>query len=123
MSRRLVFLFAAGCTLASCSHGTISYNHPLSIALKNWDGLGPIPVPNKIKFTKAQKKTATVLSQDTSPDEETQLAALKRYSDEWWSLRDALDRAAEVRLAKKMIICQNCMPTVPDDQTASIGIK
>src|SRR4051794_35622553 len=98
MSRRLVFLIAAGCTLASCSHGTINYNQPLNIALKNWDGLGPIPVPNKIKFTKPQKQTAKVLSRDPSPDEETQLAALKPYSDEWWSVRDAVDRAAEVRL-------------------------
>jgi hypothetical protein len=122
MSRRFVFLFAAGCTLASCSHGNVSYIRPPNIALTSWDGLGPIPERNKIKSTKARKKNGTVLSQDTSPDEESQLAALKPYSNEWWSVHDAIDRAAEARLAKKLIICRNCMPSNPDDQTASIGI-
>jgi hypothetical protein len=121
MSRRFVFLFAAGFTLASCSHGNVSYIQPPNIALTSWDGLGPIPVLNKIKSTKARKKNEIVLSQETSSGE-SQLAALKPYSDEWWSVRDAIDRAADVRLAKKLIICRDCMPSNPD-QTASIGIR
>jgi hypothetical protein len=120
MSRRFAFLFAAGLTLASCSHTNVSCIQPPNIALTSWDGLGPVPVRNKIKSTKARKKNGTVLSQDTFP-EESQLAALKPYSEEWWSVRDAIDRDAEVRLAKKLIICRDCMPSNPDDQTSSIG--
>lgn len=61
-------------------------------------------------------------SGDASP-KESELAALKPYSEEWWSVRDAIDRAAEVKLAKKLIICRDCMPSKPDDLTGSIAPK
>jgi hypothetical protein len=56
---------------------------------------------------------------ETAP-EESALAGLKPYSAEWWSARDAIDRAAEVKLAKKLIICRDCMPSKPDDSTGSV---
>jgi hypothetical protein len=74
-----------------------------------------------VKPAKARKKTEAVAAGDESS--EAELAALKPYSEEWWSVRDAIDRAAEVKLSKKLIICRDCMPSKPYDQTGSISLK
>jgi hypothetical protein len=69
------------------------------------------------------RRTNEAGSSDGGSPYEAELAALKPYSKEWWSVRDAIDRAAEVKLAKKLIICRDCMPSEPDDQTGSIAPK
>jgi hypothetical protein len=61
-------------------------------------------------------------AEDNSPSEE-ELAKLKPYSREWGAVRDAIDRADDARLRKKLIICRDCMPPEPDDQTGSIAPK
>jgi hypothetical protein len=76
-----------------------------------------------VKPAKARKKTEAVASGDESSKKEAELAAQKPYSEEWWSVRDAIDRAAEVKLSKKLIICRDCMPSKPYDQTGSISLK
>jgi hypothetical protein len=75
-----------------------------------------------VKPAKARKQTEVVAAGDESSNE-AELAALKPYSEEWWSVRDAIDRAAEVKLSKKLIICRDCMPSKPYDQTGSISLK
>jgi hypothetical protein len=96
--------------------------------LTGWDGLGPFPVRNlgpfpvRNKPAKTRKQSKAVASDDDS-SKEAELATLKPYSEEWWSVRYALDRAAEVKLSKMMIICRGCMPSKPDDQTGSITPK
>jgi hypothetical protein len=119
MNRRLIFVIAAGLALSGCCLGSGSYIQPQSRALTRWDGLGPLPVRNKVKPARVRKKSETVVSDDES-SREAELAALKPYSEEWWSVRYAIDRAAEVKLSKTLIICRDCMPSTPDDQTGSI---
>jgi hypothetical protein len=75
-----------------------------------------------VKTARAQKKTETMASGDASA-KEAELAALKPYSKEWWSIRDAIDRTDEIKLARKLIICRGCMPSEPADQTGSITPK
>lgn len=122
MSRRLIFVIGAGLALSGCCLGTGCYIQPPS-AQTCWAGLGPLPVRNNVKPAKARKKTEAVASGDESSKKEAELAALKPYSEEWWSVRDAIDRAAEVKLSKKLIICRDCMPSKPYDQTGSISLK
>jgi hypothetical protein len=125
MSKRLALAITAGLVLSGCSHGSGCYLPPPSSTLTSWDGLGPDPAANKAKSTKAQKSTNAQGTGGTtatgSAPEETALAELKPYSGEWWSVRDAIDRAAEVKLAKKLIICRDCMPSKPDDSTGSVA--
>jgi hypothetical protein len=122
MSRRLVFVIAAGLTLTGCCLGSGCYIQPPTGTLTSWDGLGPLPVRNHVKSAKSRKKSEAVASDDASP-KEAELATLKPYSEEWWSVRDAIDRSDEVKLAKRLIICRGCMPSKPDDQTGSIAPK
>jgi hypothetical protein len=122
MSRRFVFAITAVLALSGCCPGDGCYIQTPTRALTRAYGLGPLPKPNRMKPAKAQKKSETIASGD-GPPKEAELAALKPYSHEWWSVRDAIDRADEVKLAKKLIICRDCMPSMPDDQTGSITPK
>jgi hypothetical protein len=122
MNRRLIFVIAAGLALSGCCLGSGRYIRPQSRALTSWDGLGPVPVLNKVKPARVRKKSEAVVFDDES-SKEAELATLKPYSEEWWSFRDAIDRAAEVKLSKRLIICRDCMPSKPDDQTGSITPK
>ena len=127
MSNRLVLLTIASFVLSGCCAGGERYIHPTSFAPTSWDRLGPVPVRSKVKSAKTPKKSETVVSgsapsEDASP-KESELDALKPYSPEWWSARDAIDRASEVKLAKKLIICRGCMPSKADDQTGSVASK
>jgi hypothetical protein len=125
MSKRLAFAITAGLVLSGCSHGSGCYLPPPSSPLTYWDGLGSGPAANKVKSTKVRKSTnpqgmdGPTATGEAAP-EEPALAGLKPYSAEWWSVRDAIDRAAEAKLAKKLVICRDCMPSKPDDSTGSI---
>lgn len=120
---RLIFVIAAGLALSGCCClGSGCYIQPPSAALTRWAGLGPVPVRHNIKPAKARKKSE-VAAFDEESSKEAELATLKPYSLEWWSVRDAIDRAAEIKLTKKLIICRGCVPSQPDDQTGSITPK
>jgi hypothetical protein len=123
MSRRLVFVIAAGLALSGCCLGSGRYIQPPSLTPTSWDGgLAPLPKHKSVKRTKVRMTNKETASDDDSRDE-AELAALKPYSKEWWSARDVIDRAAEVKLAKKLIICRDCLPKQSDDQTGSIAPK
>jgi len=119
MSRRLVFVVGAGLALTGCCPGSGCYIQPPTSALASWHAVGPLPKRNNVKPAKIRKTSEAVASNDDSPNEE-ELAALKPYSKEWWSVRDAIDHAADVKLSKKLIICRGCTQSEPDDQTGSI---
>jgi hypothetical protein len=122
MSRPLVFVIAAGLALSGCCLGSGCYIQPPTNALTSWDGLGPLPKRNNVKRAKVRKTSEPAASEDNSPSEE-ELAKLRPYSKEWGAVRDAIDRAADAKLKKKLIICRDCMPPEPDDQTGSIAPK
>jgi hypothetical protein len=125
MSKRLAFAVTAGLVLSGCSHSGGCYLPPPGSPLTTWDGLGSDPTAIKAKSTTARKSTSaqvlegSAVTVEAVPDESA-LAGLKPYSGEWWSARDAIDRAAEVKLAKKLIICRDCMPPKSDESTGSI---
>jgi hypothetical protein len=123
MSGRLVFVIAAGLALSGCClDGNGCYIPPPTGTLTSWDGLGPLPKRHHAKLAKVQKTIDTVAPEDDSPSEED-LAKLRPYSKEWGAALDAMNRAADAKLKKKLIICRDCMPPEPDDQTGSIATK
>jgi hypothetical protein len=126
MNRRLVFVIAAGLALSGCcfdgSGCYVHYVQPPTTGLASWDGLGPLPKRNKVKRAKRVPKTsvAVAASEDKSPSEE-ELSKLKPYSKEWGAALDAINRAYDDKLKKQLIICRDCMPLEPEDQTGSIA--
>jgi uncharacterized protein YraI len=117
MRRRLVFVIAAGLAVTGCLGGSC-YIQSSASTMAGWDELDPLPKRVDGKTAKV-RKTSEPVSDDTSPSE-AELAALKPYSKEWWSVREAIDRVADVKLAEKLIICRGCLSSEPDDQTGSI---
>jgi uncharacterized protein YraI len=113
-----VFVIAAGLTVTGCLGGSC-YIQSSASTMAGWDELDPLPKSVDGKTAKVRKTSEPAVSDDTSPSE-AELAALKPYSKEWWSVRDAIDRAAEMKLAEKLIICRGCLSSEPDDQTGSI---
>ncbi len=122
MSKQSAFLIAAALALSGCSHECGGYMPPPTTRLTSWDGLGQFPTGDKVRSTKARRESEPEAASGAAP-EESQLAALQPYSQEWWSVHDAIDRAADARLAKKMVICRDCMPSKPEDQTGSVAPK
>jgi hypothetical protein len=42
--------------------------------------------------------------------EEPELAALPKYSQQWWSVHDRIEAAADAKLARAIMICRGCLP-------------
>jgi hypothetical protein len=122
MSRRSVFVIAASLAVTGCCLEGSCYIQSPTNTMASWDGLDSQPKGGNGKTAKIRKTSEPAVSNDASFNE-AELAALKPYSIEWWSVRDAIDRAADVRLAQKLIICRGCLPSETDDQTASITTR
>ena len=122
MRMRLVFVIAAGLALSGCCLGSGCYIQPQTNALTNLDRLRPLPKRNHVKRVKVRKTIEVVASKDDSPGEE-ELAKLRPYSKEWGDVLDAINRADDAKLKKKLIICRDCMSPEPDDQTGSVAPK
>jgi len=125
MNRRLVFVIVAGLALSGCClDGSGCYVQPPTTAPVAYrEELGALPKRNKVKRAKQAPTTiAAVASEDKSPSEE-ELSKLKPYSKEWTAVLDAINRAEDAKLKKKLVICRDCIPPEPDDQTGSIGPK
>jgi hypothetical protein len=120
MRRLLGFVIAAGLALSGCCPGSGCYIQPPTYARTSWDGLGSLPKPKNVKRLKVRQTSEAVASEDQSPSEE-ELAKLRPYSKKWGAALDAINRAADVKLRKALIICRGCMPPEQDDQTGSIA--
>jgi hypothetical protein len=120
MSRQLAFVIVAGLAVSGCCAGSGRYIQPPPNALASWDGLGPLPKRNKVKRVKVQMTSEDVASEETSPNED-ELSKLKPYSKEWTAVLNAINRAADDKLKKQLIICRGCMPSETVDQTGSIA--
>ena len=120
MSRRLLSVIVAGLALSGCAEGA-RYVQPPTDGLASWDGLGPVPKRNHVKRLKARKTSDAVASKDSSRTED-ELSELKPYSQEWTAVLDGINRAADDKLRRKLIICRGCMPPETDDQTGSMAV-
>ena len=124
MGRRLAFVVAAGLALSGCCPDGVECSIPRSTnARAKLDALGPLPKPKQVKRAKARNTSKTALtSKDHSPSDD-ELSKLKPYSKEWHAALDAIERAADDELKRKLVICRGCMSPEPDDQTGSIAPK
>ena len=117
MSRQLLFVITAGLGLSGCCLESRSYFEPSPNTLASWDHLAPKHRLKPVKVPKASEATA---ANESSADEQ-ELSKLKPYSKEWAAALNAMNRADDERLRRKLIICRGCVPPESTDQTGSIG--
>jgi hypothetical protein len=127
MSGRLIFVMAAELFLGGCCHGAGGDFQAPGNAASNWNvpfraSFAPFPKRHHARRVIVRKASETSATDDVSPSEED-LAKLRPYSQEWGAALDAMNRAADAKLKRKLIICNGCMPPGPDDQTSSIAFK
>jgi len=109
----LMLAIAASVAATGCGVGVICYARSSTYTLASRDGLG---LPQK-ENSGTSRETSEPAASDAALPGEAELAALKPYSPQWWSVRDAIDRAEDAQLAKKLIICRGCFPSEHDDGT------
>jgi hypothetical protein len=127
MSRRLICVIAAEFFLSGCCLETGRYVQPPVKAMSSWNApywnsIVPFRKRNHAKRAIVEKFSETPAADNASPSEED-LAKLRPYSKEWGAALDAMNRAADAKLKKRLIICNGCLPPEPDDQTGSITSK
>jgi hypothetical protein len=120
MDKRLAFASIAALTLFGCCPGPDCYLVPTSTVLTHPDEPRLFAERKHVRVAKARKK-ADPPPPDEDARREAELSKLKPYSEQWWSVQDAIEQAAEAKLAKRLIICQGCMVSAPADETGSIA--
>jgi hypothetical protein len=124
MSRRLIFVIAAELFLGGCCREPGRFIEPPVNAMSGWNvpyrnSYAPLPKRHHAKRVVVRKVSEAPAVDDASPTEQD-LAKLRPYSKEWGAALDAMNRAADEKLRRKLIICRGCMLPEPDSQTGSI---
>jgi hypothetical protein len=116
MAARLAFAIATGLALGGCCHNIGSYVPPSNAHAE----FGPLSKPLHVKraISRPTRNTA-VTSEAISPGED-ELSKLDPGSKESNAALDAINRAADDKLRKKIVICQGCEQPAPDSPSSSI---
>jgi hypothetical protein len=73
-----------------------------------------------VKRTRPRHTSNTAGTSNAISPSEDELSKLSPDSKEWNAALDAINRAADDELRKKLVICIGCAPPAPDDQLSSI---
>jgi hypothetical protein len=120
---RWVFLISMAVTLSGCCGlgtgcGVVPPFHLLA-----WDGLNPDDSnqpPKRPTRTIQSGPTGRGIAADPSSNKQAELAALPKYSQEWWSVHDQIEVDADAKLARSLVICRGCLPPNADDRADSV---
>jgi hypothetical protein len=116
MARRLAFAIAAGLALGGCCHDMGSYVPPSNAQAK----FVLLPKPHHMKRARPRHTANTEVTSNANPPSENELSKLAPDSKEQLADLDAIDRAADDELRKKLVICRGCTQPAPDGQLSSI---
>ena len=64
-------------------------------------------------------RTLAIATGADSSSAQAELAALPKYSKEWWSVRDRIEAAADAKLARALVICRGCLSEDVDERTGA----
>lgn len=127
MAGYFLLILAIASFLSGCCRDTRSFVQRSAYATSHPDGLPgvTVPRPHYVKLSKSRKfgfevpvaNEPKIL--DDVPSEDG-LAKMAPYSKEWVAALEAINRAAEEKLKKKLVICRGCLPPALDDQSGSI---
>ena len=110
MARRLAFTIAAGLALSGCCHEMGSYVPPSNELAK----FASHPKPHHAKRTKPRHASNLEVTSNVSPPDENGDPKLDTDAI------DAINRAADDELKKKLVICRGCAQPAPNGQLNSI---
>jgi hypothetical protein len=113
MARRLACAIAAAIALSGCCHDIGSYVPPSNAQAK----FAPLPKFHHVKRSKPISNTT--LTSNAIPPSGDELSNLDHGSTEWYAALDAINRAADDELRKKLVICRGCEQPVADIQLSS----
>ena len=113
---RLAFAIAAGLALGGCCHDIGGHVPSPQVRAE----FGPATKPNHVKRARSRPARNTAMSARDISRSEDALSKLDPNSEEWQSTLDAINRAADDELRKKLIICRGCEPPTVDDQVGAI---
>jgi hypothetical protein len=116
MARRLAFAIGAGLALGGCCHDIGSYVPPSSTRAE----VGPLLKLHRAHRAKPRHTKYVGLTSNAVSPSENGLSQLDPNSKEWNAALDAISRAADEELKKRLIICKGCEQPVPGEQTGSI---
>jgi predicted secreted hydrolase len=121
---RWIFLISIAVTLSGCCGLGTSCGVTPRVHLLAWDGLNPDnsnrPPERPTRIFHSRPTGRSVAAADHSSNKEAELAALPKYSQEWWSVHDQIEVEADAKLARALVICRGCLPSNADDRTASV---
>jgi hypothetical protein len=109
MARRLAFTIAAGLALSGCCHDMGSYIPPSSELAK----FAFHPKPHHARRTKPRHASNLEVTNVVPPGE-------NEVSNLGTDAIDAINRAADDELRKKLIICRGCAAAAEDGHISSI---
>jgi hypothetical protein len=123
MSRWVVLISIAVTLSGCCGLGTGCGVTP-PFRLLAWDGLNPDhsnrPPRRSTRTVEVREAGRGVAAADDSSNKEAELAALPKYSQEWWTVHDQIEVEADVKLARSLVICRGCLPPNADDRVKSV---
>ena len=113
--RWATFLFAAAALAGCCVSGNSCYS-PLPGTPVAWDGLGTPPSDGSV-VTEHQSRRQSKTKPVPEPGLDAMAASdVKPHLGAGLAEREASDRAADLALTKKLIICRGCsVPPARDD--------
>ncbi len=123
MARRIVILLAMALCLCGCCRETRGYAQSSKNAGLERGARAAVPVflptphrPGNLRGASTGAANMPQVTRDEVPTE-ADLAKLKPYSKEWGAALEAMNRAADERLSKKLIICRGCLSPADEDRT------
>jgi len=125
MAERIVILLAMALCLCGCCGETRGYVQLSKNAGLERGARAAVPVflptrhrPGSLRDASTGAANLQQVTRDEVPTE-ADLAKLKPYSKEWGTALEAMNRAADERLSKKLIICRGCLSPADEDRTES----
>jgi hypothetical protein len=118
ISRSIVFLFAA-VALAGCCVSGNGCDAPLPGTPTAWDGLDPAPAETAAQATEYRPRKIARPKNEIIIGPLGDVPAEPPRPQEAW----AADRADEAKLKKQLMICRNCLPAPPHDDTTGSAMR
>ena len=119
MHRSLLLLLMT-LALAGCVSNPSRFLLAASTKAYAWDGLGQDP-NRPVRLTTRAKPAVSASAHTHEIDDDEKLALVQKFSPEWRSIRDDIERRQDAKLAKAMIICRGCGSSAKvEDETGSI---
>ena len=115
-----IALLLLSIALCSCTAPAARLNYDTSLSrMYAWDGTGHDP---NLRRARVKRAGDPAIDDDSNRKREQVFATLRPYSAAWWAVHNEIEADNERRLARKLVICANCLHHAPQvDVTGTIA--